>query len=250
MKVIVIEDEKPAAEKLQKAIFLADKNIEIAAVLNSIQASADWLQQHPAPDLIFMDIELSDGLSFKIFERVSAACPVIFTTAFDDYWQEAFEHNSIDYLLKPVKQEKLVAALKKYATLKQYFAQNLQQLLKYPPVEAGGYKKRFLVKRGSDYVSIKAGDIAYFYATHKLVCLVDSKNQKFILDQSLADIEKQVDPSLFYRVNRKYLVHSGAIRRIKAYPKSKLLLELEPAVEEEIIISQEAVAEFKEWMGS
>ena len=252
MRTIIIEDEKPAAEKLQKAILKTNNGIEVAAVLNNIQSATEWLQQYPMPDLIFMDIELSDGLSFKIFEQVTITCPIIFITAYDEYWQEAFEHNSIDYLLKPVKQDKLEASLKKYETLKQYFSQNLQQLLlqQQRPTATTAYKKRFLVKRGVDYISIKTEDIAYFYATHKLVCMVDNKNQKFILDQSLADIEKQLDPVQFYRVNRKYLIQLSAIKKIKAYAKSKLLLEVEPVIADEIIISQESVAAFKEWMGS
>ena len=250
MKVIIIEDEKPAAEKLLKAIQKVDPSVEVAAVLNSVRKSVDWLQQNPMTDLLFMDIELSDGLSFKIFETISINSPVIFCTAFDEYWQEAFEHNSIDYLLKPVKQDKLEASLKKYEKLKQHFAAGLQQLLLWQQLGANGYKKRFLVKRGTDYISVKAEDIAYFYAAHKLVCMVDNKSQKFILDQSLADIEKQLDPAQFYRVNRKYLINLNAIRKIKSYPKSKLQLEIDPVVNEDVIISQENVASFKEWMGS
>lgn len=197
-----------------------------------------------------MDIELSDGLSFKIFEQVTIGCPVIFTTAYDEYWQEAFEHNSIDYLLKPVKYEKLEAALNKYDKLKQYFATNYQHLVNWQnSAGSSGYKKRFLVKRGADYISIKTEEIAYFYAAHKLVCMVDNKGQKFILDQSLADIEKQLSPAQFYRVNRKYIINMNAIKKIKALPKSKLWIEVEPVIGEEIIISQENVSAFKAWMG-
>ncbi len=250
MKVIIIEDEKPAAEKLLKAIQKTNPSIEVAAILNSINQSVKWLEENSMPDLLFMDIELSDGLSFKLFEEINITSPVIFCTAFDEYWQEAFEHNSIDYLLKPVKQDKLETALNKYDKLKQHFASSFQQLQQWQQQPAGtGYKKRFLVKRGTDYISIRSEDIAYFYATHKLVCMVDNKNQKFILDQSLADIEKQVDPSQFYRVNRKYLVQLTAIKKIKVYPKSKLLVEVEPAINEEIIISQDNTAAFKEWLG-
>lgn len=250
MKVIIIEDERPAAEKLLKAIHKADPSIEVTAVLNSVKAAVDWLQQNPLPELLFMDIDLGDGLSFKIFDNVNIASPVIFCTAYDEYWQEAFEHNSIDYLLKPVKQDKLEIALNKYDKLKQHFAASFQQLQQWHRHPAdSGYKRRFLVKRGTDYVSIKTEDIAYFYAAHKLVCMVDNRNQKFILDQSLAEIEKQVDPALFCRVNRKYLVQQNAIKKIKSYPKSKLQLELEPPINEDIIISQENVAAFKEWMG-
>ena len=251
MKVIIIEDEKPAAEKLQKAIVQADKGIAIEAVLGSVQSAAVWLQQNPAPDLIFMDIELTDGLSFSIFEKAAVTCPVIFTTAFDEYWQEAFEHNGIDYLLKPVKQEKLEAALEKLEKLKQFFTGNFQQLQQWRRhTEQPSYKKRFLVKRGMDYITVPAGEIAYFYATHKLVCMVDSKGQKFILDKSLADLEKETDPAQFYRLNRKFLVSIQAIKKIKTYPKSKLLVEVDPPLQEEIIVSQENVSAFKEWMGN
>jgi two-component system, LytTR family, response regulator len=248
MRVIIIEDEKPAAEKLKKAISKANEQIEVEAVLDNVKSGVSWLSNNTMPDLIFMDIELSDGLSFKIFEQAKITCPVIFTTAYDEYWQEAFEHNSIDYLLKPIKQEKLETALSKYERLKTYFEQNLQQLLQSQQSQTNGYKKRFLVKRGADYISVKTEDIAYFYAAHKLVCMVDSKNQKFILDQSLAEIEKQIDPALFYRVNRKYLVSINAVKKMKTHPRSKLQLELEPTINEEIIISQENVSAFKDWM--
>ena len=196
MRIVIIEDEKPAAQKLQKAIIKCNGNIEVAAILGSTKDATAWLRENPLPELIFMDIELSDGLSFSIFEEVPITCPVIFTTAYDEYWQEAFEHNSIDYLLKPVLQEKLETALKKYETLKKYFTLNYQKLKQWQS-ENNEYKKRFLVKRGADYISIKTEDIPYFYATHKLVCMVDNKNQKFILDQSLADIETRLDPSQF-----------------------------------------------------
>src|SRR4029078_8378853 len=143
--------EKPAAEKLVKAIQKADLSIEVSAVLGNVKTAVEWLQQNSMPDLLFMDIELSDGLSFKIFEQVTINSPVIFTTAYDEYWQEAFEHNSIDYLLKPVKQEKLEAALNKYLKLKQFFSANYQTLVNWQSQhQPNGFKKRFLVKRGAD----------------------------------------------------------------------------------------------------
>ncbi len=249
MKIIIVEDEKPAAQKLQKAILRWNSSIEILSLPGSVEATVAWLNQHGQPDLLFMDIQLTDGLSFQIFEQATVRCPVIFTTAYDDYWQEAFEHNSIDYLLKPIRQEKLEAALRKYDTFRQFFAGNLQGLQHWHQQTQAEFRKRFLVKRGADYISVRTSDIAYFYAAHKLVCLVDNKNQKFILDQSLSDIEKQLDPGNFYRVNRKYLVNMTAIRRMKVYPKSKLQLEVHPPVKEEIVIAQENVAGFKEWMG-
>jgi two-component system LytT family response regulator len=251
MKIIIIEDERPAAEKLQKAIMTCNSNVQLLVVLGSVQASVEWLQQNPLPDLIFMDIQLTDGVSFKIFDFVKVTCPVIFTTAYDDYWQEAFEYNSINYLLKPISEEKLEAAFKKLESVRQYFGADVQQLIRYhqnPGLEK--YKKRFLVKRGNDYIAVKTEDIAYCYAVHKLICMVDKAGHKFILDKSLADLEKEIDPAVFYRANRKYLVNIAAIRKIKTYPKSKLQLEVVPASEEEIIISQENVSDFKDWMGS
>lgn len=250
MRLLIIEDEKPAAEKLQKALVKTGRDLQLIAVLKTVAETVQWLQQNPHPDLILMDIELTDGASFRIFDQVKLNVPVIFTTAYDEYWQEAFEHNSIDYLLKPIKQEKLEAALDKYEKLKIYFAQNLQSLLhatQSPP--SGEYKKRFLVKKGADYQSIRSEDIAYFYALNKLVCLVDQKGHKFILDQSLAEIEKALDPGLFFRANRKFLVNMNAVKKIRASAKSKLQIELEPALQEEVIVSQENASAFKEWMG-
>ena len=247
MTTIIIEDEKPALEKLKSGLNKANPGIEVLACLTSIEQATAWLQLNNHPDLIFMDIELSDGLSFQILEHSSIQSPIIFTTAYDEYWQEAFEHNSIDYLLKPIKQEKLESALSKYQRLKEHFAGNLQNLLNWQKGNSE-YKKKFLVKRGSDYISIKVEDIAYFYASHKVVCLVNSQSQKFILDESLSELEEQLNPSMFYRVNRKYLVNLNAIQRIRSYPKSKLQLDLVPTVEEEILIAQENVAAFKEWM--
>jgi len=249
MNIVIVEDEKPAAEKLQKALQQVDDSFVINAVLGSIAAATAWFGNHPQPDLIFMDIELTDGLSFKIFEKASITCPVIFITAYDDYWQEAFEYNSIDYLLKPIKQEKLETALNKYDKLKQHFAGNFRQLQQYHQQPESRFKKRYLVKRGADLIAVKAEDIAYCYATHKLVCMVDKAGQKFILDKSLADMEKELEPTQFFRINRKYIANINAVKKIRLYGKGKLLIELAPPVDEEVIISNENVGAFKEWMG-
>src|SRR5690349_12323796 len=154
MNCVIIEDEKPAAEKLLSLLALCNQQVYVEVVLGSVKEAISWLQEHPTPELIFMDIELSDGLSFKIFEEINIECPVIFTTAYDEYWQEAFEYNSIDYLLKPIKPEKLDAALNKYEKLKQYFMENYKKLMSWQSggsfagssAGSNGYKKRFLVK--------------------------------------------------------------------------------------------------------
>lgn len=248
MIVLIIEDEKPAAEKLAKMLTNVVPGIVVEAVLGSAKETTSWLTANAAPDLMFMDIELSDGTSFQVFDQTEIKIPVIFTTAYDEYWQEALENNGIEYLLKPVKEEKLRAALKKYETLKNHFSVNYKKLSGFGAAQTGVYKKRFLVKRGIDYVSIKSENIAYFYAAHKLVCLVHNDGQKFLLDQSLSDIEKQTDPALFYRVNRKYVVNLNAIKRIRGLAKGKLILEVEPKLDEEITISQESASQFKQWL--
>ncbi len=251
MKVLIVEDEKPAAEKLQHALRVSKKEIEVLSVLTSVKETVVWLNAHPAPQLIFMDVQVADGLSFKIFEQKTISCPVIFVTAYDEYWQNSFEYNGIDYLLKPVRQEKLDAALNKYKKLQEYFATDYKKLLyQRDPDNRGEYKKRLLVKKGLEYYSLKTEEIAYFFAAHKVVFLVDRKGQKFILDKSLSEIEKEIDPRLFYRVNRKYLVNMNAISRIRSYSKSKLLLEVMPGPEEEILISPESAGAFKSWLGN
>jgi len=250
MKVIIIEDEKPAAEKLKKIIFRCDSSIQILAVLNSVQTATEWLSKNEAPDLIFLDIELSDGLSFKIFDQCAIHCPAIFTTAYDEYWQEALEQNSIDYLLKPIRQEKLENALNKYRKLKNHFSGNYSAVVQ-PLIPHGQniqYRKRFLIKKGADLIHVKTEDIAYCYAAHKLVFIVDHKAQRFILDRSLNDLEKELDPAIFFRINRKYLANIQHIQRIKTFSKSKLLIELNPPPGEEVIISQENALAFKQWM--
>lgn len=248
-QVFIIEDEKPAVEKLISVLRDIDPTMQINGVAMSVRESVAWLNQHSMPDLLFMDISLTDGSSFDIFQQVNISCPVIFITAYDEYWQDAFERNGIDYLLKPVRKEKLESALQRYDAFKDHFQSRLEQLL-HPGQASAGYKKRFLVKRGSDLFSVPVAEIAYFYAAEKLVCLVDARGQRFVLDQSLNELEKQLDPADFNRVNRKFIVHRKAIVRAKAYSKSKLLLDIMPAVSEDVIISQEYLSRFKEWFGS
>lgn len=247
MKVVIIEDELPAAQRLEKMLQESGHAIEVVAVLHSIRDALPWFRAHALPDLAFMDIELSDGLSLELVERANITCPIVFITAFDQYWQEAFEHNSIDYLLKPLKTERLHTALNKFRELREHFTARYQEL-KHWQENKRPCKERFLVKRGREFASIQSDDIAFFYATHKLVCLVDRNGSKYILDQSLAEVEKQVDPHHFFRASRKYLVHIHSIRKIHLLPKSKLLIELSPTPPDELVISSDNSAEFKRWM--
>jgi DNA-binding LytR/AlgR family response regulator len=248
MKVVIVEDEIPAAEKLRQMLSDLPFPIDIVKELASLKEALPWFQNNSLPDLVFMDIELSDGLSFELIEKAGISCPVVFITAFDEYWQEAFEHNSIDYLLKPLKKERLQIALEKFDDLRDYFTSRYQNLLAYKAGEKN-FKDRFLVKRGKDFISIKIEDVAFFYATHKLVCLVDKTGAKYILDSSLSELEKQLNPAFFFRVNRKYLLHKNAVGRITMLPKSKLLVEAIPTPPDELIVSSENSSAFKEWMG-
>ena len=260
MKVVIIEDEVPAAARLKKMLGATAFGIEVVAMLDTLAGAKAWIQSNPAPDLIFMDIELSDGLSLDMVREVKVGCPVIFVTAYDEYWQEAFEYNSIDYVLKPVKVERLEAALRKLGEMKEYFMSRYLSMMEGrggggvpgaggEGAEGSRYREKFLVRRGIEYVSIRAEEIAYFHASHKLVCLVRRDGAKFILDRSLAEIEKEVDRGMFHRVNRKYLVNAAAIRKVSALPKSKLMVEVEPAPKEELVVSSENSAGFKKWMG-
>lgn len=248
MKVIIVEDEIPAAEKLRQMLLELSSPIDIVKELASLKEALPWFLNNSSPDLVFMDIELSDGLSFELIEKAAISCPIVFITAFDEYWQEAFEHNSIDYLLKPLKKERLRMTLEKFDDLKNYFTSRYQNLLAYKSGEKN-FKDRFLVKRGKDFISIKTEDVAFFYATHKLVCLVDKNGAKYILDSSLSELEKQLNPAFFFRANRKYLLHKNAIGRVTMLPKSKLLVEATPQPPDELVVSSENSGAFKNWMG-
>lgn len=263
---MIIEDEKPAAERLRNALLQCDKGIEVLPARSSVQSAVSWLRDNPVPDLIFMDVELSDGLSFRIFESVQPTCPIIFVTAYDEYWQQAFEYNSIDYLLKPIRTERLENALEKYMRLREHFSQqpDVSARDSETPARAGlagfirdwqglgrtgGYRQRFLVKKGMEWIAIPAAEVAYCYSAYKMVFILRGSGQKFILDRSLQDLESELDPAVFFRVNRKYLVNINHIDRIRALAKGKLSLSLRPEVGEEVLVAQEKVAAFKVWMG-
>jgi len=246
MKCLILEDELPAAARLCQMLNEHHPEVEILATIHSLGEGIAWLQNRSSPDFILMDINLSDGLSFELFDHVNVTCPVIFTTAHDEYWMHAFEHNGIDYLLKPIVPDKLMAALAKLDRLRSHF--NAVPWKKPEIIQSGQYKKRFLVKKGSELLSIPTEQIAYFYASQKVVCLVNKEGQKFVVDPSLSEIEKKLDPEHFFRLNRQILAARDAIGKVKSYAKSKLLVELLPAFQEDVVVSQETLADFKAWM--
>ena len=259
MKILIVEDEDLAVKKLQKTLALVDKDAVVAGVTDSIKSSVEWLQQHPAPDLILMGIELADGQSFEIFNLTDIKSPVIFTTSYDEYALKAFKVNSIDYLLKPVQKEELEAALSKYRQIKQsYSPQNtpgdgisidniikeLQQKLQ--PKE---YRKRFLVKHAQKLVSIEIDDIAYFFSDGRLNFFKTYDNRKFVVDYTMDELEDMLDPEKYFRISRSFYVSVECIDKIDDYFGNRLILQLKPAVDKEALVSREKVTDFKKWMG-
>lgn len=253
MKVLIIEDEAPAFRRLQKVLEEIKSTIEIVEVIDSVEDSVRWLRNHAAPELIFMDIQLSDGISFEIFEKIKIKSPVIFTTAFDEYMLRAFKVNSIDYLLKPIKKEDLAHSLRKYAGMKEAFSANdtgdLNELIRHIHLNDQKYKTRFLVKKGEQLVSVQSDDIAFFFARNGIIHLQTSEGKVYLVDFTLDELEKQLDPDHFYRANRQFILHFTAIKTVHKWYKSKLLIEPMQSLDEKIIVSAEKASAFKQWLG-
>ena len=248
MKILIVEDEIPALESLKMCIAGADSSIHIAGTTRSVAESIAWLQNNASPDLILMDIQLSDGLCFHIFKEHPVQCPVIFTTAYDKYMIDAFEYNCIDYLLKPIDLNKLTHTLHKYKNLQHHFVNNYSTILDYLNANRKN-KSRIIVKKGTEFLSIRLEDVAYFFTEHKLVFLVDKDNKKYLCEtNSLSDIEAVLDNKTFFRVNRKYIVNADYITKFKSIEKSKISVEISLPVMEELIVSQENASVFKKWI--
>ncbi|QHT69185.1 response regulator transcription factor [Rhodocytophaga rosea] len=253
MKVLIIEDEAPAARRLQLLLKDVDSSLEIIATTDSIISSVQWLNTNPAPDLIFMDIQLADGLSFEIFSRTTIQAPVIFTTAYDEYSLQAFKANGIDYLLKPVEISALAESIQKLNTLKEQFTRqterkNLESLLKTLRPEQPTYKSRFLVKIGDRLIFIPSTEIAYFMAEEKIVLIITMDNKKYIADHSLDELEPMMNPKDFFRLNRQFLAHIQSIKNINQYFNGKLKLTLQPSPVQEVLVSRERASTFKRWL--
>lgn len=256
MEVLIIEDEAPASRRLSGFIKELYPDFKIVDIIESVDASVKWFNCHLAPDIIFMDIQLADGLSFEIFEKAHISSPVIFTTAYDEYALKAFKVNSIDYLLKPINKEELEQSIRKYKDLRSRFSQNgqneesLQNLIKSLRENKKEYKNRFLVKLGDRLIPLKEEDIAYFRAEDKIVLLHTTDNKKFAIDTTLDTLIVQLDPSKFFRLNRQLIAHSQAIKSIHTYFNGKLKIYLQPDVSEEVTVSREKSMEFKQWLGN
>jgi DNA-binding LytR/AlgR family response regulator len=250
MNVLIIEDEKPAARRLSR--MLAELDIEVQQMLHSVEESLNWLQNNTHPDLIFLDIQLSDGLSFEIFEEIDVKSAIIFTTAYDEYALKAFKLNSIDYLLKPIDDDELTAAVQQFKkqqpkeTDVQVNLDDIRKLL-VNPVDRK-FKKRLSIKVGQHIKIIHIDEIECFYSENKSTYIHTTENRNYLLDHSLENWQEQLDPEQFFRVNRTYIVHINAIKDIIAYSNSRLKLMLHSYNEQEIIVSRERVKDFKNWI--
>ncbi len=251
MNVLIIEDEIPAAEKIERYLLKYDSNIKIMGKLQSVEEAVVWLQENDQTlDLIFSDIQLTDGLSFEIFQKHPVNIPVIFATAYDEYALDAFKLNSIDYLLKPVTFMDLSNAINKLKTVKEEFGDTSEKVKKVAQdAETRKYKARFMVKLGEHIHSIQTEDASIFYAEGRTAYLVTNSGKKFIVDFKLEDLENLLNPESFFRVNRTFILNIHAIKDVLVYSNSRLKITPKIDFDQEIIVSRERVAAFKDWFG-
>jgi DNA-binding LytR/AlgR family response regulator len=251
MKVLIIEDESIAAEKIEMMLKEIDPGIQILKKLGSIKESVKWLLQNNA-DLIFLDIQLSDGISFSIFDQVNVNTPVIFTTAYDQYAIKAFQLNSISYLLKPIRKSDLAESIRKYLNLKAAFTIDFDALLAQIQGKKPEFKKRFLIQISDKIRKVEVSEIAYFYAMEKGCFLRTLQDNNYPVEYALDRLETIMDPARFFRINRKYLVNMDAISKMVAYSRGRIKLELKPKADDEFdtIVSVDRSAGFKKWLNS
>lgn len=246
MKVLIIEDESAAVRRLSKLLNEMDPDIHILDDLDSIEASLNWFEQHPMPDLIFMDIHLADGSSFEIFNHAQILKPIIFTTAYDQYALQAFKVNAIDYLLKPIKKAELNAALSKYQRSRNNVTFDYRALTR--AMNNDEYNKRFLIRFGQTIKVVEFRDAAYFYTEDKITFIVTKAGKRYPVDYSLEGLEKMADPRTFFRINRQFIVNIEAIKEMYAFSKSRVKLILDPSTGQETVVSTERSPVFKKWL--
>lgn len=249
MKAVIVEDEVIAAQNLQRLIRQIDPEIEIIATLKSVEESIDWFTNQAVPDLVFMDIHLSDGSSFSIFDKARISCPIIFTTAYDQYALNAFKVNGIDYLLKPVNRHDLERAVTKYKSLipKGMDTDTVEKLLSAIKSKSGDYKSRLLIPHKDKLLSLETNDIAYIYAENKTSRIVSISGQVYPMNLSLEELSKQINPDLFFRANRQFIISRRSVKDIYSWFDSKLAVNLVMETPEKIIISRARVQDFKNW---
>lgn len=248
MKTIIIEDEMLAQANLEHLLAKVNPDIVIEAKLGGVKETIEWLTTHPSPDLAFVDIQLSDDHSFEIFRQFEPSFPLIFTTAYDKYLLESFEYNSIDYLLKPITEEKLRRTLEKVDRLRHHFSrQQLSTLIQAQPTTTE-YIERIVARKGNQYVVIPIEQVAYFFSVHKFSVLKDFDGRQMIVDRTLANLESKLDPARFIRLNRKYIASARAISHYSPV-QGKIQVALEPKAGEAVFVSKESAPAFRVWIG-
>jgi DNA-binding LytR/AlgR family response regulator len=245
MRVLILEDEAPARDRLIEAAQRVAPGVEIAGWAASVREAGAWFAAHPAPDLVLADIQLADGLSLELFEEGRLACPVVFTTAYDEFVLEAFRAQAIDYLLKPVAEAALAQAFAKYARLERHFAGDFAGLRARLAAPA---RRRIVGRKGAHFVAIAVEQVAYFVTVDKLCFAVTLDGSRCLLDTPLAELEGGLDAARFFRVNRQYLVSAAAIQRFAPGGKGRLVLELVPRADGDVSVSQERAAAFRQWL--
>lgn len=252
MNIVIFEDELSASKRLRNMLKKIDPDIVVSAVIDTIEDAVVWLKTHKEPDIIFADIQLSDGTCFDIFRQVTTGSAVIFTTAYNEYAVDAFKVNSIDYLLKPINSEDLKRSIEKFQQLKiKYGASGedrLSELLNTLDLKDKEYKSRFLVKTGNTMKSVLTDDVAYFYIENQLVFIVGKSAKKFLVEHTLDDLEKSLDPSRFFRINRQMIISLASVGTIHPYFNGRLKLDLTPDFNADVLVSRLKVADFKNWL--
>ncbi|QIA07451.1 LytR/AlgR family response regulator transcription factor [Draconibacterium halophilum] len=251
MNILIIEDEIFAADKLEQMLLEINPSVNVVGKLGSINESIKWFLNHTC-DLIFLDIQLSDGISFSIFEQVTINTPVIFTTAYDQYAIKAFQVNSIAYLLKPIRKSELVESLNKFHNLKSAFSIDFESLLTNIQGKESGFKKRFLIQIGDKITKVEVAEVSYFFVQEKGTYLRTFEGKTYPVEYTLDKLESMLNPVSFFRINRKYLVNINSISKMVAYSRGRVKLNLKPKAEDEFdtIVSIDRSANFKKWLNS
>jgi two-component system, LytTR family, response regulator LytT len=252
MNVLILEDEILSAQRAKTLLHEHDPTISVVETIDSVEDATDWLSRNPEPDLMLVDIHLSDGLSFDLFKKVQIKSPVIFTTAYDQYAIQAFKMNSIDYLLKPLDKAELGFALNKFNALSQerksLLTSDIQRIMQTFQASNKKYKNRFLVKFGDNIQFKNTDEIAYIFADDKITYLVSIEGRRFIIDYKLEQLEDLLDPQFFFRLNRKFIIRIDAVQKIKTLINSRLQVFLKPNFEQDIFVSKDKMSEFKTWL--
>ena len=254
MNVLIIEDEKPAAKRLERLVLNHNDQIQVIGKLDSVKGAVRWFGENETPDLVFMDIQLADGLSFEIFEYVQVKAPIIFTTAYDEYALKAFKVNSIDYLLKPIDENDLSAAFDKFNNLTantkntEAGLNSMAQISQVVSMLTRQYKNRFIVKIGEHIKAISIDDILFFFSRDRATYCTTTEGKNYLLDYPLQEVSEMLDPQAFYQINRKYIISLKAVNDMVSFSNSRLKIILKHSTDDDVIVSRERVQEFKNWL--